>query len=123
MHYLTAALGGAVGAVARYWLSNLVHTLAGRNFPWATLSVNVIGSFLMGVLVMFMVERWAVAAEWRSLVLVGFLGAFTTFSTFSLETFTLLEHGEWFKALAYIAVSVIVCVFAVAAGMQLAKAF
>lgn len=123
MHYLSVAIGGAVGAVARYWLSNFVHALAGREFPWATLAVNVLGSLLMGVLVVFLVERWAVSAELRSLVLVGFLGAFTTFSTFSLEALTLLEHGEWLKALTYVIVSVVFGVVAVGGGMLIAKGF
>lgn len=123
MHFVSVAIGGALGAVARYWLSNLIHAVAGREFPWATLSVNIVGSFLMGVLVILIVERWSLSAEWRSVVLVGFLGAFTTFSTFSLETLALIELGEPVRALLYISASVILCVAATWGGASLAKVF
>ena len=92
------ALGGAVGALSRYGMSTGIYALAGRAFPFGTLAVNVLGSFLMGVLAVSLIERFSLTPEWRAAVLIGFLGSFTTFSTFSIETINLIEDGEPFKA-------------------------
>lgn len=115
------AAGGALGAVLRFAASNGVHQLFGRDFPYGTLSVNVIGSFLIGILYILMAERFNVNPEIRAFVLIGLLGAFTTFSTFSLETFNLIEAGELIKALANIALSVLVCLFATWIGIMIAR--
>ena len=114
---LMIAAGGAVGSVMRFLLSNGIHRVAGRDFPYGTLSVNVIGSLLMGILYIVLVERASLGAEWRALLLVGFLGAFTTFSTFSIETLNLLENGELLKAGTNVFLSVFLCILAAWSGV------
>ena len=118
---LFIACGGAVGAVLRYGASLGVYSLLGRGFPYGTLFVNVTGSLLMGVLSIVMLERFNVGPEWRAAILVGLLGSFTTFSTFSLETLNLLEQGDVMRAMANIAFSVIVCLIAVWMGISLGR--
>jgi len=121
MQLLFIALGGAIGAVLRFVVSNAVYASAGRDFPYGTLTVNVVGSLLMGVLYVLLVERFAMAGEWRAFLLVGLLGAFTTFSTFSIETLTLIENGAHARALANMLLSVMLCVFATWAGVVAAR--
>ncbi len=117
------ACGGALGAIMRFLVSSGVHRLAGRDFPYGTLSVNVIGSLLIGFLYIYLIERASLGAEWRALLIIGFLGAFTTFSTFSMETLNLIENSELIKAASNVLLSVILCLFAtwlgVIAGRQL----
>lgn len=113
--------GGAIGALLRFWISNGVYGVMGRDFPYGTLAVNVIGSFAMGVGFIFLVERAALAPEWRAFLLVGLLGALTTFSTFSIETLNLIESGALTKATINMVGSVVVCVSAVWAGVLLAR--
>lgn len=121
--FLMIAGGGAMGAVLRFWLSGWIYSQLGRDFPYGTLAVNLLGSLLMGLCFVLFIERLTVGAEWRALIMVGLLGAFTTFSTFSIETLNLLEDGELFKALANVLLSVVLCVVAtwvgVMAGRQL----
>lgn len=105
----------------RYWVSGLVYAQFGRQFPYGTLAVNVIGSLLMGFLYISLVERMAVASEWRSFLLIGVLGAFTTFSTFSIETLNLIEQAEYLRAGTNVAVSVFACVGAAMIGVMLAR--
>lgn len=111
------AAGGAVGALLRYWVSTGVHLLAGRAFPYGTLAVNVSGSLLMGLLYVLIIERMDVDPLWRGALLIGLLGAFTTFSTFSIETLNLLENGEPVKAAVNVLASVSVCIVACWLGM------
>ncbi|MCB1723944.1 MAG: fluoride efflux transporter CrcB [Gammaproteobacteria bacterium] len=118
---LAIAAGGAIGALLRFWISNGVYTLLGRGFPYGTLAVNVLGSLIMGYLYIVMLERVVSAAEWRGFALIGLLGAFTTFSTFSIETLVLLEQADYGKAVANILVSVVVCVGAAFIGVTLAR--
>jgi len=113
--------GGALGALGRFWMSQGVYRLLGRDFPWGTLAVNVLGSFLMGLLFVLFFERLAAAPEVRSAVLVGFLGAFTTFSTFSMETLTLIETGYLGKAFLNMAASLLLCVLACWIGVRLGR--
>jgi len=115
------AAGGAVGALSRYGASLGVYTLFGRGFPYGTLFVNVAGSFLMGVLSILLLERLSLGPEWRAAILVGFLGSFTTFSTFSVETLTLLENGDITRAFLNIAVSLVLCLSAVWFGVSLGR--
>ena len=116
-HLLMIAAGGAAGALCRHGLVNLINnfnqvkTDAGA-FPLATLSVNIIGSFCIGIMYVLIAERLSLHPDWRSVAIVGFLGAFTTFSTFSLETITLLENGQLSHALLYVLSSLLICVFA-----------
>jgi len=119
--WFAIALGGATGALARWQVSRAVYGWLGREFPWGTLAVNVLGSLLMGILAVLLVERMAVGAEWRGGLLVGFLGAFTTFSTFALETVELAGEGLAPRALANAGVSVVACVLAALVGVQLAR--
>lgn len=119
--WLAVALGGAAGSVARLYTATLVHQWLGRDFPWGTLTVNVVGGLLMGFLTELLVTRCAVATEWRSLVLVGFLGGFTTFSTFSMETWMLVQEGDFAKAVLNALASVVLCVTAVWIGLNLAR--
>lgn len=117
MQALAIAGGGAVGALLRFWMANGVYTLMGRGFPYGTLFINVLGSLLMGLLFVLLVERSVAAPEWRALLMVGLLGSFTTFSTFSLETLNLLEGGEFGKALLNVLLSVVLCLAAAVAGV------
>lgn len=123
MRSIAIALGGALGAVLRYWLSTTVSALTAGRFPYGTLAVNVMGSGLMGFLYVLFYERMEASAELRAAVLIGVLGAFTTFSTFSIETMALLEEGEHLKAglnvLASVALCLIVCWAGIIAGRQL----
>ena len=121
LDWAAIALGGAAGALGRWLMSTGVYRLLGREFPWGTLAVNVAGSFVMGLLAALMVERLALGPAWRAGLLVGFLGAFTTFSTFALETVELMEEGMGVRAMGNVVASVALCVLAVIAGLQLAR--
>ena len=118
---LFIACGGALGAVMRYGASLGVYSLLGRGFPYGTMFVNVSGSLLMGLLSIVMLERFNIGPEWRAAILVGLLGSFTTFSTFSIETLNLMEQGDMMRAFANIALSVIVCLAAVWIGISLGR--
>ena len=115
------AIGGAFGAVFRYGASLSVYALLGRGFPYGTLFVNVTGSLLMGVLSVLFLERYSIDPEWRAAILVGLLGSFTTFSTFSIETLALLEQGDISRASLNIVLSVVVCLLAVWAGVIIGR--
>lgn len=115
------AFGGALGALGRYASSQWIYSLLGRSFPYGTLFVNVAGSFIMGFLVIVLIERMSVGPELRAFLLIGFLGSFTTFSAFSLETVNLITSGEIMKAGINMLVSVFVCVTAVWLGMLFAR--
>lgn len=115
------AVGGALGALSRYWVVGFVSRLFERNFPYGTLAVNIVGSFLIGIGYIVIVQRLQVASEWHAVLMVGFIGAFTTFSTFSLETVSLMQEGRLVAAFIYIFSSVLVCLLATMAGILLAK--
>lgn len=121
INILFIAVGGAAGALLRYWVSNGAYLLFGRAFPYGTLSVNVLGSLLMGVLYVILVERIDSSAELRAGLIVGLLGAFTTFSTFSMDTINLIENGEQVKAGLNMLLSVALCVLACWLGMLAAR--
>lgn len=120
---LFIACGGAAGSVMRFGVSSLVYSSLGRAFPYGTLTVNVSGSFLMGLMSVLLIEKFTISAEWRAAVLIGFLGAFTTFSTFSLETLQLMQQGELSKAGLNMLISVLSCVLAIWLGFVVGKQF
>jgi CrcB protein len=118
---IAIAAGGALGSVLRYGMSTWVYSLAGRGFPYGTLVVNVLGCLAMGVLFVLLVERMGATAVWRAGLLIGMLGGFTTFSTFSIETFNLIEQGDMAKAAMNMVTSLILCVCATWLGVILAR--
>ncbi|MEY4684046.1 MAG: hypothetical protein RLZ25_505 [Pseudomonadota bacterium] len=120
---LVIAFGGSLGAVTRFWVANGVYGIFGREFPHGTLFINVSGSFLMGFLTELLLQRFPVAVEYRAAILIGFLGAYTTFSSFALETYLLIDQGAYFKALANAFLSVVLCVGAVWIGLVWARTF
>ena len=121
INVLAVAAGGATGAVARYWMSAVLYKHFGSGFPYGTLGVNVLGSLLMGILFVVVVDR-PMPDVWRLVLGVGMLGAFTTFSTFSVDTLILVEQGQLLRALANVFASVVLCLVAVFAGAALARA-
>ena len=121
MTLLVIGLAGAVGAVSRYVTSGWVQTLTGGFFPWGTMVVNVAGSFVLGF-VMVWFRSTTTSAELRDLITVGFLGSFTTFSTFSYETSAMLRDGEWWRAGGYTAGSVALGLLSVVLGGVIAAA-
>ena len=118
---LAIAFGGAIGALGRHFVNVGVANLVGLDFPWGTLTVNIVGSFAMGVLVHIMATTWTVTPEVRALLTVGGLGAFTTFSTFSLDVIVLYERGQVMFAAGYVLVSVIGAIGALLVGLRLAR--
>lgn len=122
MHSLLAvAAGGAIGAVARYLLSAQILRVTGLGFPFGTLSVNVLGGVLMGLLVSLFALHWNAGQELRLFLTVGLLGGFTTFSTFSMETILLFERGQWMAAGLYVLASVSLALAGFAAGQALVR--
>lgn len=115
------AFGGAIGAVLRFVASNAVHQMLGRGFLYGTLTVNVLGSFIMGLLYIALVERSGLSEQWRAVLIVGLLGAFTTFSTFSIETFLLIENKELTKAMLNIVLSVGLCLGGTWLGIMIGR--
>jgi CrcB protein len=120
MHWLSIALGGALGAMARYWVSGFLNN-ADYRLPVGTLAVNVVGSFLMGVCFVLILEKARLSPEMRPLMMTGFMGAFTTFSTFSLETVALIQEGHIMSALIYISLSLVLCLVALYVGLVLTR--
>ncbi|MBE0435511.1 MAG: fluoride efflux transporter CrcB [Methylomicrobium sp.] len=115
---VAVAVGGACGSVLRFLVSTGVYQWLGRGFPYGTLAVNVMGSFLMGLLVeVLILQRVAMTVEYRAAILVGLFGSFTTFSTFSLETVYLIEQGSFGKAALNVGVSIAACLIAVWIGL------
>ncbi|MGB2286931.1 MAG: fluoride efflux transporter CrcB [Porticoccaceae bacterium] len=119
MQWLSVALGGALGAMARYGISIAMADIGNSKFPFATMSVNVLGSFAMGVLFVLVVEKHIFPDSMRPLLAVGFLGAFTTFSTFSLDALSLWQNGDLFLALLYVLGTVVLCLIAVSLAVWL----
>ncbi len=123
LQIIAIMIGGAMGAAMRYLVSNGIYSLLGREFPYGTLAVNVLGSFLMGILTVLLIEKGTIDPLIKVAILVGFLGAFTTFSTFSIETLALINKGALSYAFLNMMGSVIICVSAVWFGILIAKQF
>lgn len=117
------AIGGASGALCRHWMVLLVNGFANSRFPFGTLTVNLLGSFLIGIMYVLITERLTLHPDWRSILMVGFLGAFTTFSTFSLESIALLENGQIANAILYVLSSLTLCILAAWCAVTLARLF
>jgi CrcB protein len=115
------AIGGAAGAMMRWLMASGVQKMAGGAFPWGTFAVNALGSFLLGFLFVWLIERSTAGELLRLAVTVGFLGAFTTFSTYSLESVRLLQEGAFSLAFANIAGQVLLCLLLTWLGVQLAR--
>ena len=121
MNALVIGIGGFVGAVSRYGIAVWIGQRWGRSFPLGTFVINVSGSFLIGLLMTLMADRFTENPQWRLLLVVGFLGAYTTFSTFEYETGALLKDGEWLFAGLNVVLSVIVGFVALKLGEMMAK--
>jgi len=119
---IAVAIGGASGAVMRWLMASGIQRLAGGPFPWGTFAVNAIGSFLLGFLFVWLIERSTVSELVRLALTVGFLGAFTTFSTYSLESIRLLQEGALALAFGNVVGQVVVCLTLTWLGIQLARA-
>jgi fluoride exporter len=119
--YVAIAIGGTLGCWARYVQTNLVQAVYGRDFPYATMSINVIGSFVMGFLFIETLERLTLAPALRAGILTGVLGGYTTFSTFEMETVLLAEGGEFLKAALYVLLSVGLGFLGAFAGAYIAR--
>jgi CrcB protein len=115
------ALGGALGAVGRFLLSSFVNHQWPHAIQLGTITVNVLGSFVIGLMYVLITEKAQLHPDWRNIVVVGFLGAFTTFSTFSLETVTYIETGKFAIAGIYVALSLLGCFVATAFAIALAR--
>ena len=114
-------IGGFLGAISRYGVALWIGQRWGRNFPLGTFLINISGSFLIGLLMSLFTERFMVNPQWRLLLVVGFLGAYTTFSTFEYETGALMKDGEWLIAMLNVVLSVIVGFIALKLGEVIAK--
>lgn len=118
---MAIAAGGALGAVSRYGVYTAVHAAFGRDFPYGTFVVNVIGSLAMGFLYVWLFDRLNVGPSWRAFLLVGYLGSFTTFSAFSIETLNLIEQGLLGRSLLNVFGSIALCITAAWIGTILAR--
>ena len=125
MNYLWVAIGSALGGVARYWCSGLVARLAGETFPWGTILVNILGAFFIGFAAALSRPegRFLIPFEARLFVMVGLCGGYTTFSSFSLQTLTLLQDGQRWAAVGNVTVSVVLCLLSVWLGFAAAMLF
>ena len=123
MQYLVISLGGILGANARYLLGTWITERYGTSFPYGTLVINVSGSFVIGLFLTLIAERFVLHPNWRLFFAVGFLGAYTTFSTFSYESVVLLQNGGWRLGLGNLVGSVVLGPIAVVMGMVVARLF
>jgi CrcB protein len=122
VHVLLVGIGGFAGAVARWVVDGRISAWTGGSLPWGTFAVNVSGSFFVGLLFALVVERATLPTELRGPLMIGFLGAYTTFSTLALESWRMIEDGAWLYASANLVGSVIVGVVAVVIGVALGRA-
>lgn len=123
MQWVMVAVGGALGAMGRFGVNALIYPTMGGRFPMGTLVVNVVGSVLMGMFYVLIIERGVLQAELRNLLMVGFLGAFTTFSTFSLDSLALWQNGHLALAAAYVALNLVLCLAGTLGAIVLTRLF
>lgn len=123
MQLLYIGIFGGLGCVTRFLVSGWTYALVGRGLPYGTLAVNVLGSFLLGFLIVFGLRSTLLSPEIRIGLTVGFMGGFTTFSTFSYETMRLMEEGSFWQAGANIILNVFICLLFALLGMHLARQF
>ncbi len=121
MKYLIITIGGAIGAGCRYFVQGVVHQFTGMSFPYGTLVVNILGCFLIGLIMEWSEQRFIVDPQLRIFLTVGILGGFTTFSSFGYETFALMKDGEFLRAALNVTASVVAGLGAVWAGMVTAR--
>jgi CrcB protein len=119
--FLVISAGAVLGANARYWIADWAAQRFGANFPYGTLIINFLGSFLIGLFLTLVTERLMIDARWRLLISVGFLGAFTTFSSYMYESFNLLSKGQWLAGLINLFGSTVLGFLAVGLGVYLGK--
>lgn len=120
-HILVVGAGGALGAIIRYLNARLITHVYGTPLPWATLIINVIGCFLMGIAYVYLLDKLQVSESLRLFVIMGFLGALTTWSTFSMETVLMLSYGEYIKGMIYMFSTFVFCFLAFFVGMKLSQ--
>jgi fluoride exporter len=120
--FLAISVAAIAGANLRYWLSRLAVRELGPIFPYGTLFINIVGSFIVGFFVIWTTERVLVDPRWRLLVVVGFCGSFTTFSSYAFETMAFLERGQWGLMLANLFSNNLLCLAGALAGVALARA-
>ena len=123
MRVVLLAVFGAAGTLLRYALQGIVQYRTGPDFPTGTLTVNILGCFLLGGVGQFALQHLSVPPDWRIAMTIGFCGAFTTFSTFGWETVGMMKEGQWIAAAAYVTLSVIGGIWALLAGVRLASRF
>ncbi|ART80695.1 fluoride efflux transporter CrcB [Oceanisphaera avium] len=116
---LMIAVGGALGALLRFGITEFMARTVGRSFPYGTLTVNLLGSLLMGCIFVLVQQQVLSHHGWRPFIMVGLLGALTTFSSFSLDSLLLLEQGAWLKAMLNVSLNVVCCIMLTYIGMQL----
>ena len=121
LDFLAISLGAIVGANARYWMSRSALRLLGPGFPYGTLAINVLGSFVLGIFLVWTTQRGIVDPRWRLLIAVGFCGGFTTFSSYAFESMALMAQGQWLLVAANIVSNNLLSLAAVLAGMALAR--
>ena len=123
MKLLIIGIGGFLGAILRYSISGWIHKLFGSGMPYGTLAVNILGSFILGFFLFYSEDRQSFSPLWRSFIAVGIIGALTTFSTFSYETFALLQESLFSRAILNISMNLFLTLVAVWSGMSLARFF
>ncbi len=119
--YLYVALGGALGSMARFWTAGFIARLTGPAFPWGTILINIVGSFVIGWFAGLSLSRTGPSPDMRAFVMAGLCGGFTTFSAFSLQTLELLREGRVAAASANVGLSVLICVAASGAGLAFGR--
>lgn len=122
MNYLLVMAGGAIGSAARYGVGRLATRWISPDYPWGTLTVNIVGGLLMGMLVGVLARMTVPQENWRLFAAIGVLGGFTTFSSFALDTVYMIERGAIVAALGYIAISVVGAIGGVMAGLAITRA-